>query len=95
MLPSLYPLNDAKLHGLCTNIIGSSREPHSRHHVAVSRMTMLPPPKTALRPAAPRGILPVADRPKYQLPMSVNLPFSVNMAALGPTLETLLRNDPK
>ncbi len=41
------------------------------------------------------GILFVAAPPKYQLPISVNFPFEVNMAALGPTLLTSLLNDPK
>lgn len=61
----------------------------------VRRIMMLEPAKTTLRPAEPCGVLPVAVPPRYQLPMSVKSPFSVNIAAFGPTLETLLRNDPK
>ncbi|KAL8626405.1 hypothetical protein Q9189_007905, partial [Teloschistes chrysophthalmus] len=61
----------------------------------VNKTIMAEPAKTTLRPAAPWGVLPVAVPPKYQLPMSVKSPFSVNIAAFGPTLETLLRNDPK
>jgi hypothetical protein len=34
------------------------------------------------------GTLPVARRPRYQAPMSVNWPLPVKKAALGPTLET-------
>lgn len=59
------------------------------------RMVIVEPVKIVLRPAAPWGLLPVAEPPRYQLPISVNLPFSVNIAAFGPTLETLLRKEPK
>ena len=41
------------------------------------------------------GMLFVAAPPRYQLPMSVNWPFCVNMAAFGPTLLTSLLNPPK
>lgn len=41
------------------------------------------------------GILCVADPPRYHDPMSVNSPFSVNMAELGPTFETSDRKAPK
>jgi hypothetical protein len=37
----------------------------------------------------------VAAPPKYQLPISVNSPFDVNMAAFGPTLLTSLLKAPK
>ncbi len=59
------------------------------------RMMIVEPVNIVVRPAAPWGLLPVAGPPRYQLPRSVNLPFSVNIAAFGPTLETLLRNEPK
>lgn len=41
------------------------------------------------------GMLFVAAPPKYQLPISVNWPFCVNIATLGPTLLTSLRKEPK
>ena len=41
------------------------------------------------------GITPVALPPRYQLPMAVSRPFWFSMAALGPTFETELRNEPK
>lgn len=49
----------------------------------------------AFRLADPLGILFVLAPPRYQLPMLVSFPFSVNMAAFGPTFETLLRKAPK
>ena len=55
-------------------------------------------PKFAISFAAPPvelGILFVAAPPRYQLPMSVNFPLLVNMATLGPTFDTSLRNAPK
>ena len=58
-------------------------------------MSKLEPANKAFFPAAPSGTLPVAVPPKYQLPISVKSPFWVNIAALGPTFEALLRKDPK
>lgn len=46
-------------------------------------------------PALAFGILFVAAPPRYQLPMSVNCPFCVNMAAFAPTLLTELLKLPK
>lgn len=53
------------------------------------------PANMAFRLADPLGILFVLAPPRYQLPMLVSFPFSVNMAAFGPTFETLLRKAPK
>lgn len=41
------------------------------------------------------GTLPVAPKPRYQAPISVNFPSWSSMAALGPTFETELRKAPK
>jgi hypothetical protein len=41
------------------------------------------------------GVLLVAAPPRYQLPMSVSRPFCVSIEALGPTLETEDRKEPK
>jgi hypothetical protein len=46
-------------------------------------------------PPCELGMLFVAAPPRYQLPISVNSPFCVNIAALGPTLLTLLLKLPK
>lgn len=53
------------------------------------------PANAAVVLASPLGMFPVAACPKYQAPMSVSWPICVNMAALGPTLETSERKDPK
>lgn len=67
-----------------------------RRHQKPTKVTRRPEPaNTAFRPAEPLGMLFVLAPPRYQLPMLVSFPFSVNMAALGPTFETLLRNAPK
>lgn len=52
-------------------------------------------PIALLVTAPPLGTLFVAAQPRYQDPISVNFPFCVNIAALGPTLDTSLRKDPK
>ena len=46
-------------------------------------------------PPCELGMLFVAAPPRYQLPISVNSPFCVNIATLGPTLLTLLLKLPK
>lgn len=50
---------------------------------------------STLKFSAALGIFPVLTPPRYQLPMSVNFPCAVSMAALGPTFDLSLRNDPK
>lgn len=68
---------------------------HSRHQKAVKITIRLEPANMCITFAAPFGVYPVSCPPRYQLPMSVSLPFWSSMAAFGPTFETSLRKAPK
>lgn len=64
------------------------------HEITTIARARLEPANVTVR-LAELGTLPVADPPRYQLPISVSCPFCVSMAALAPTLETELRKEPK
>ena len=68
---------------------------HSRHQKTVKITTKLEPANMCTTFAAPSGVYPVSPPPRYQLPMSVSLPFWLSMAPFGPTFETSLRKAPK
>ena len=81
---------------LCTLASSFSRKSlHNRHQKAVKITTHLEPVNVRIMFAAPSGVFPVSCPPRYQLPMSVSLPFWLSMAAFGPTFETSLRKAPK
>lgn len=72
---------------------------HPIHHTAAATTSSTDPvnllPATPRVDASPLGTFPVAASPKYHAPISVNSPFCVNSAELGPTLDTEERNPPK
>lgn len=72
---------------------------HPIHHTAAATTSNTDPvnllPATPRVEASPLGTFPVAASPKYHAPISVNSPFCVNSAELGPTLDTEERNPPK
>lgn len=72
---------------------------HPIHHTAAAMTSSTDPvnllPATPRVEASPLGTFPVAASPKYHAPMSVNSPFCVNSAELGPTLDTEERKPPK
>lgn len=81
---------------LCTSLSSFSRKSlHSRHQRVVKITSKLEPVNMCIMFAAPFGVFPVSCPPRYQLPMSVSLPFWLSMAAFGPTFETSLRKAPK
>lgn len=72
---------------------------HPIHHTAAAITSSTDPvnllPATPRVEASPLGTFPVAASPKYHAPISVNSPFCVNSAELGPTLDTEERKPPK
>lgn len=72
---------------------------HPIHHTAATMTSSTDPvnllPATPRVEASPLGTFPVAASPKYHAPISVNSPFCVKSAELGPTLDTEERNPPK
>ena len=69
-----------------------------RYHLVISKQTR---PTNNVHPAdtdtelAALADVPTGTLPRYQLPIAVSLPLSSSIAAFGPTLDALARNEPK
>lgn len=96
---SRIPLQEKRNHHPTLSLSHVKSLSHPIHHTAAAMTSSTDPvnllPATPRVEASPLGTFPVAASPKYHAPISVNSPFCVNSAELGPTLDTEERNPPK
>jgi hypothetical protein len=82
-----------------SNLLPLPRNPMNAHNINNPTIATAPANHalafTLAAPPCELGMLFVAAPPRYQLPISVNSPFCVNIATFGPTLLTLLLKLPK
>lgn len=68
----LYPTEVLKLQVLCSKTCSPVADDQRRLQRVANTTMMLLPAKITPRPGDPLGLFPVAEPPRYQLPMSVN-----------------------